>query len=163
MRFRLALSILIALALAASLAAQTKLSGTLECQKSDPVYSIPVGDRPDHVLTLSKTKCTWAKPPQIAGLAAKEHEYTASGDVAGSRLRSRTAAFGAMANGDRHFTVTQGTGTMKEGVTQTVEGTWSYTGGTGKLKGLKGKGTFKGKAAPDGTLTIEVEGEYQLP
>jgi hypothetical protein len=68
-----------------------------------------------------------------------------------------------MANGDRYFTVTQGTGAMKEGVAQTAEGTWSYTGGTGKLKGLKGKGTFKGKAAPDGTFTIEVEGEYQLP
>jgi hypothetical protein len=154
---------LLMLTLAASLAAQTKVSGTMQCGKSDPVYTIPVGDRPDHVFTISKTTCTWVKPPEIAGLAAKDHEYTSSRDVAGSRLRTRTAAFGTMANGDRYFTITQGTGTVKDGVTQTAEGTWSYTGGTGKLKGLKGKGTLKGKAAPDGTFTIEIEGEYQLP
>ena len=55
MRCRLILSILIVSALAASLAAQTKISGTLQCEKSDPVYSIPVGDRPDHVFSISKT------------------------------------------------------------------------------------------------------------
>ncbi len=163
MSTRTILTILIALTLAASLAAQTKISGTLQCGKSDPVYTIPVGDRPDHVFTLSKTTCTWVKPPEMAGVAAKDHEYTASGDITGSRLRNRTAAFGNMASGDRYFTVTTGSGTVKDGVIQTAEGTWSYTGGTGKLKGLKGKGTYKATGAPDGTFTIEVEGEYQLP
>ena len=43
------------------------------------------------------------------------------------------------------------------------EGTWTYTGGTGKLKGIKGKGTFKGTPNPDGTMTYQVDGEYQLP
>jgi hypothetical protein len=37
-------------------------------------------------------------------------------------------------------------------------------GGTGKLKGIKGKGTYiwKGEVA-DGSDTYEVEGEYELP
>jgi hypothetical protein len=48
-------------------------------------------------------------------------------------------------------------------VLESAEGKWSFGGGTGKLKGLKGKGTYKGKGAPDGTLTVEVEGEYELP
>jgi hypothetical protein len=51
----------------------------------------------------------------------------------------------------------------KDGKPDAAEGSWSYTGGTGKLKGLKGKGTFTGKAAADGTVTYEVEGEYTLP
>ena len=163
MRFRLILSILVVCALAASLAAQTKISGTLQCAKADPVYTIPVGDRPDHVFSISKTKCTWSTPLEMAGVAAKDYEYTAFNDISGSRARARSAGVGTMANGDRCFVVTQGTGTVKEGVPQTLEGTWSYTGGTGKLKGLKGKGTFKGKVAPDGTSTSEIEGEYQLP
>jgi len=163
MRLRIAASMLIALALAASLAAQTKISGTLQCDKSDPVYTIPVGDRPGHAFAISKTKCTWSKPLEMEGVAAKDYEYTGFNDVSGNRVRSRSAGVGTLANGDRCFVVAQGTGTVKEGVVQTLEGTWSYTGGTGKFKGLKGKGTYKGKVAPDGTYTSEVEGEYQLP
>jgi hypothetical protein len=163
MRLRLILSILIVFTLAASLAAQTKTSGTLQCAKSDPQYAIPVGDRPDHVFSISKAKCTWVKPFDMAGVAAKDYEYTAFNDISGSRARSRSVGIGTMANGDRCFVASQGSGTVKEGVAQTVEGTWTYTGGTGKLKGVKGKGTFKGKLAPDGTSTSEVEGEYQLP
>jgi hypothetical protein len=68
-----------------------------------------------------------------------------------------------MVNGDKYFTSTQGMVTLKEGISQTAEGTWSYTGGTGQLKGIKGKGTYRGKAAADGTFTVEVEDEYLLP
>ena len=46
---------------------------------------------------------------------------------------------------------------------QTSKGTWSYTGGTGKLKGIKGKGTYDGKGSSDGTATYQIEGDYTLP
>ncbi len=49
------------------------------------------------------------------------------------------------------------------GPPQTEEGTWSLMRGTGKLKGVKAKGTYQGKAGADGMMTYEVEGEYQLP
>jgi hypothetical protein len=52
---------------------------------------------------------------------------------------------------------------LKEGIFQSAEVTWTITGGTGKLKGLKGKGTSRGKGAADGTSTWEAEGEYELP
>ena len=38
-----------------------------------------------------------------------------------------------------------------------------FSSGTGKLKGLKGQGTYKGKGNADGSITYEVEGEYTLP
>jgi hypothetical protein len=153
----------LALTLASTVWAQTKTSGTLQCGKSDPSYTIPVGDRPDHALAIGKTKCTWTTAPEMAGTQAKEHEYTSFADIRGARGQVRSAAVGTMANGDKYYATTQGPSTIKEGVTQTSQGTWSYTGGTGKLKGIKGKGTYKGKIGPDGTMTIEVEGEYQLP
>jgi hypothetical protein len=155
--------VLLVLTLAIAVSAQTKISGVLQCGKADPSYMIPVGDRPGHAFAISKVKCTWTQAPEMAGVQAKEHEYTAFANVSGSRGWNRSAAVGTMANGDRYFTSTQGTLILKEGVSQAAEGTWSYTGGTGKLKGLTGKGTYKGKAAPDGTFTIEVQGEYQLP
>lgn len=157
------LTLLIVLTLSTTVWAQARISGTLQCGKSDPVYTIPVGDRPDHVFSIGKSKCTWIKAPEVAGIAAKDHELTAFDDASGNRARTRSAAVGTMANGDKYYVSTQGTATLKEGTAQTAEGAWSYTGGTGKLRGIKGKGTYKGKAAPDGAMTHEVEGEYQLP
>jgi hypothetical protein len=162
-RLKNVLLILLALSLAATAWAQTKTSGTLQCGKSDPSYQIPVGDRPDHVFSIGKAKCTWSTALEMAGTQSKDHESASFADIRGARGQVRTADVGTMANGDKYFVSTQGTTTVKEGVTQTYEGTWRYTGGTGKLKGLKGKGTFKGKAGADGAMTVEVEGEYQLP
>jgi hypothetical protein len=68
-----------------------------------------------------------------------------------------------MTNGDKYYARIQASGTLKDGVLESTEGKWSYAGGTSKLKGLKGKGTYTGKGAPDGTSTLEVEGEYELP
>jgi hypothetical protein len=68
-----------------------------------------------------------------------------------------------MANGDKMYVRIQGASTLKESVVESAEGAWSLTVGTGKLKGVKGKGTYKGKGAPDGSATYEVEGEYELP
>jgi len=40
-------------------------------------------------------------------------------------------------------------------------GTWGFTGGSGKLKGIKGKGTYTCAPSGDGS-SCNVEGEYQL-
>jgi hypothetical protein len=163
MHLRTIVVLLLVLTLPIAVSAQTKISGAMQCGKADPSYMIPVGDHPGHAFAISNVKCTWTQAPEIAGIQAKEHDYAAFADVSGTRGRNRSTAVGTMANGDRYFTSTQGTVILKEGVTQAAHGTWSYTGGTGKLKGITGKGTYKGKAALDGTFTIEVEGEYQLP
>jgi hypothetical protein len=58
-----------------------------------------------------------------------------------------------MDSGDKVFACHQGEGTYAYG----NEGTWSFTGGSGKLKGIKGKGTYT--CSPSGW---DIEGEYQL-
>jgi len=68
-----------------------------------------------------------------------------------------------MANGYKMYVRIQGSSRLKDSVVDSAEGAWSFTGGTGKLKGVEGKGTYKGKGAPDGSATYEVEGEYELP
>ena len=37
----------------------------------------------------------------------------------------------------------------------------TLVGGTGKLKGLKGQGTCKGKGASDGSVTWDCEGTFE--
>jgi hypothetical protein len=51
---------------------------------------------------------------------------------------------------------------MKDKMPADGHGTWAFTGGTGKLKGIKGKGTFSGKWNPDGTGAFDIEGDYML-
>jgi hypothetical protein len=58
---------------------------------------------------------------------------------------------------------TQSSATMKDGAVESTEGTWSFSGGTGKLMGVKGNGSFKGKGVTDGSATYDVAGEYELP
>lgn len=155
------LTLILALAFAAT--AQTKSSGTISCGKADPAYAIDVGDRTGHALSVSKIACAWTKPMEIAGLQTKDGYDVVSGDGSGDKVRGTGYHVSNMSNGDKIYVRFQGNDTMKDGKPGTTAGTWSYTGGTGKLKGIKGKGTYKGTADANGNMVSEVEGEYELP
>lgn len=162
MRIKFVMVCLTGLFLATTTWAQTKISGTSQCGKPDQQQAIEVGDRPGHSLTLSQGKCTWTKPMEIAAIQTKEDQVTVSGDSKGNKSAAHGYVVGTMSNGDKFFVHTRGTTTLKEGAVDTDEGKWNFSGGTGKLKGIKGGGTYKGKGGPEGT-TYEIEGEYQLP
>jgi len=69
-----------------------------------------------------------------------------------------------MENDDKAYVRFQGMSTVKEGAFTGGGGTWSFIGGTGKLKGLNGKGTYKALVAtPGGAAENQGEGEYSLP
>jgi hypothetical protein len=155
---------LIAIGLAADATAQTKTTGTLQCAKGDPVNMIEVGDNPGHSFVIAKTACTWSKPMDVGGSQTKEGVSVASEEMSGGKSSASGVHWTTMASGDKMFVRFQGKSTYdKDGKMLTSKGTWSYTGGTGKLKGVKGKGTYDGKGSPDGSATYEVEGEYTLP
>jgi hypothetical protein len=163
MRFRTALAFLAAVALAAAANAQTKISGTIQCAKADPQHAIEVGDSPGHMIGISKTACTWSKPMEIAGSKTKEGYSVSYDDMTATKDSGHGVHGSTMDNGDKFYVKFQGTGTIKDGGMQTASGTWSFASGTGKLKGIKGKGTYKGTGSADGSATYEVEGEYSLP
>ena len=164
MKQRMIWVVMLGLALASMSAAQTKTSGTISCTKPDPVYSIDAGDRAGHALGLLKTACTWTTPMQIEGVATKDGSDVVSSDASGTKVHANGYHLSNMANGDKIYVRFSGTDTItKEGKPDTSVGTWSYTGGTGKFKGITGKGTYKGKADASGNMVSEIEGEYTLP
>jgi len=163
MPYKTILAFLFVVSLATVAQAQTKISGTNHCAKPDPQSAVQVGDRPNHAFSVGQSKCAWTKPWEIAGTPGKQGVATFSGEITSNTSRFHAYYVDEMANGDKAYYRYQGTATLKDGVTQTEEGTWSLIGGTGKLKGAKGKGTYKSKAGADGTMTYEVEGEYELP
>jgi hypothetical protein len=142
--------------------AQTKFIGSQTCAKPDPSYSIPVGDRGDHVMSLSKDKCTWTRG-EIAGIKLKTDVDTiASEDISDTTSNDRGYGVTLLANGDTVFVQLEGVTTIRNDVPVSGRGTWTFTSGTGKLRGIKGKGTYDGKYSRDGTSTFTVEGEYQV-
>jgi hypothetical protein len=162
MKIRTALVFLAAAALTAAAGAQTKQSGTVQCGKGNPEQMIEVGDKPNHFMGVSKSTCTWTTPMDTGGLKSKDGYSVAAIDATGDKSTSHGVHVSTMDNGDKIYVKFQGSGTSKDGVTQADSGKWSYTGGTGKLKGIKGGGTYKGKGNADGSVTYEIAGEYTL-
>jgi hypothetical protein len=163
MQFRGIALFLGALTLPALSLAQTKISGTVKCSKPDQSQKIDVGDKPNHAFAISQGKCTWTKPMTIAGIQTKEDVGTNSGETTSTGAKGHGYVLGTMSNGDKFSVRTQTNDAYKDGNLQTTQGTWSFTSGTGKLSGIQGKGTFKGKPEADGSVVIDVEGEYTLP
>ncbi len=163
MRVRGLLVFLLATALATAAAAQTKISATEQCAKPDPMNTIDVGDRPGHALVIAKVQCTWSKPFEMAGSQVKDAVNVESSEMSGDKSSTNGYHNGTTADGDKYVVRYRGVARLKDGKLVAAEGTWSYISGTGKLKGIKGKGTYKGKSNADGTTIFDVEGEYQIP
>jgi len=163
----LCLAVLIA-AFAGFALAQNHISTTVKCDgKPDTQQSVEVGDQPGHVLILEKggggSNCTWSVPMQIGGLKATAITSADTVDLIGTKFQMQGYSVIAMENGDEGYARFQGAGNVKEGIA-TAEGTWSFTGGTGRLNGLKGKGTFKTSGPPEGGPgELKMEGGYSLP
>src|SRR5215471_7640489 len=104
-----------ALALAPVVLAQTKISGTLQCAKPDPVYKIDVGDTPGHAWQLSNDQCTWTKAVEMGGVQSKDGASATMQDVTATKVMSHGTHIGTMANGDKYYVKFQDTMKMKNG------------------------------------------------
>ena len=147
--------------LAATAGAQTKVSGTAQCGKPDPQQVLPVGDRPGHMLGIAQIKCTYTKPMEIGGDKSKDGVSTETSDISGNTSHPRGFHVMTMESGDKVFFSYQGTATSKDNALVELKGSWVMNGGSGKMKGIKGKGTVTCVPSGDG-LSCDVEGEYQL-
>jgi hypothetical protein len=138
--------------------AQTKSSMSGRCGKPDVQQNIPAGDQSDHVFTLGQGKC--ATKGEVGGTASKEGTFSEHGDVAGNRSKAWGVYVETFDSGDKIFYTYQATATMKDGALQTGQNKYQITGGTGKMKGIKGSGTCKTTGNPDGGLDYSCIGEY---
>ena len=147
--------------MAVGLSAQTKTSGTVTC-KPDPPSPVALTDKPNYSFAVGKAQCTWTKF-EVAGLQSKDGISTDLDEISGDTTTVRGYHVATMTNGDTWVAKYQGSGKSKDGKPVSGSGTYSFTSGTGKLKGIKGKGTYKGTPNTDGSMTYQVDGEYSLP
>lgn len=163
MKARLGSLLFLGVLVAFSLSAATKTSGTAMC-KQDPASPAPVSvsDMPNHAFVVGKAECTWTGFP-VAGQPYKDGVSVSLGEISGDTNSYNGYHVATTTTGDKTVVSFQGSGKLKDGKPVGESGTWTFTSGTGKLKGIKGKGTYKGTPNADGSMSYTVEGEYTLP
>ena len=141
---------------------QTKIAWSDSCSKPDPAYEVKVGDPASHSLGLAQVKCHATKPAEIGGDKSKEAVSTYAYDASGDKSREHGIYVLSLESGDMVSLPYQGTITLKDSKITSARGTWSFADGTGKLKGIKGKGTWHCSPMADGGFSCGGEGEYEL-
>lgn len=140
-----------------------KMTEQLKCGKSDQQHSIPVGDAPGHVYSITHSTCTYPKPGNI-GLAKKVFgEDVVFIETSGSRSTWHGVFTETMSNGDKLYYRHTGGAVLKDGAFISGEDRWQVSSGTGNYKGFTGKGICKPLPQADGTFLDECSGEYTAP
>jgi len=138
-----------------------KVDGKVRCGKPDPTYSIEVPDRPGHALVLTKRKCNWTEPMVFAGAKTKDGVAVDFTEKMEGTLHIHGFETDTLDNGEKVTWQSMGQVLAEKGPVSS-KGRWSLMRGTGKLKGIKGGGTYEGKLEADDALTLEFEGVYDL-
>ena len=143
--------------------AQEKISGVVHCLPLNPSYQIPVGDHEGHTYGLAQGTCTWTKPWEIAGVKNTQGVGTQKQETTGNTTKVRGVYVDTMANGDKAFYNFGFSLVTKKDGQHVMNHKWELVGGTGKLKGVKGKGTCTAKpSGSDGSFDYDCQGEYTL-
>jgi hypothetical protein len=164
MRARIMMFAGLTLLLVSAAGAQTKITGKANCAKPEVVGTADAGDKAGHTLTIQKAACTWSAGLEMAGAKAKDGADVEVVETWATKSTTNGTHVSNMDNGDKFFVSFHDTTPLKDGMPAgPIHGTWSFTGGTGKLKGLTGKGTYTVTPNADGSGAVDVEGDYTIP
>ena len=153
--------VILGLLIASTVAAQTKIKGKQHCQKPSALATAEAGDEPGHTMTLEKSTCTWLTPLAMVGQRSQEGTFVAFSEASSTKAATNGTYVGLMDNGDKFYIVFHWA-TLKDGHPERVRGDWTFTGGTGRLKGITGKGTYTATENEAGG-EANMEGEYSVP
>ena len=159
MKFKIVCGCAVFVFAVATTSAQTKNSFTGKCGKPDVQQSVPAGDKDGHMFALAQGKCVTTKG-EVAGATSKEGAFSEHQEISGSHVKLWGVYVETFDSGDKIFYTYQGTVTTKDGALQTAQNKYQMTGGTGKMKGMKGSGTCKFTGNADGGLDYSCTGEY---
>jgi hypothetical protein len=153
----------VALIVPAVAAAQgAKMSGSLVCSPPSNTHALPVEGLPNHAYSVAQVMCSWTKPWQIAGVAAKDGVATGSDAISAGLSNASGTFVDTMANGDKAIYKYSFKSVLKDGkVEKITDHRWELIGGTGKMQTLKGKGTCAATPEADGKVNYECQGEYK--
>jgi hypothetical protein len=138
------------------------VNSSWHCKAPSPAYIVPVPDQANHAYGIDQIACAATKG-EIAGVKEQDGIATEFAEVTGNTAKGHGVFVETLASGDKITIAYQSTGTMNNNQMQSGSNTWTVTSGTGKVKGITGKGTCKAKGNPDGTADFDCTGTYTIP
>ncbi len=121
--------------------------------------AVALSDSPNHELNL--VEVTGAQKSTDAKWNNATVTYWGIGDLVAGSGPQRGYFVNDHADGDRDWGTFDGKITGS-GDQVTLEGKWTFTGGTGKFQGLSGSGSYKGRMPSPSEVAMEWKGEYEL-
>jgi hypothetical protein len=146
-----------------------KISGHGESIRVIAEYRVYPDDVEHHSMALAIRKDKWMSDVKIAGLSFNDATIILRifEDYIAFNGPHRGQITGTFKSDDKFFENFEGStkATFAKGQPSkiTFEGKWSFTGGTGKLKGIKGGGTYTGEVTSEGVARYDWTGNYELP
>jgi hypothetical protein len=140
---------------------QTALNTSWKCSTVEPVNAVPVAGQAGHAYSIYQVKCTATKG-QIAGVKDRSGTATEFADVNGTSHKGHGIYVETLANGDMITYDYQFTATVENKIAQSASNTWTMLSGTGKMKGITGSGSCKGKGNADAPLSLDCTGNYTV-
>lgn len=150
------------LAAAAFAQGQKTLSATSNCGIALVHQAVAIDDGGHHSISLDQRECSFENPTELSGSRIVRYVSSGVDDVQFDKARDQGYVVGETANGDQYFLRYEGTSALKDGIPLHLEGTWKFTGGTGRLRGLSGQGTYRAQPTPSGGMVFKLEGSYQV-
>lgn len=151
----------VVLTLSAPVSAQMAINTSWKCAKANPSLAVPIPDSADHAYIVEQSVCTATKG-EVGGVKDKDGVATEFVEATGATSKGHGVFVATLANGDKMFYSYTLTGTSKNNMFDTGGNQWTITGGTGKFKGVTGKGTCKGKGNADGSSVFDCTGTYAM-
>ena len=118
-----------------------------------------VGDMPDHALQMAGFSGT-QRASEPAWDGARMTYWGTSDTMSGNGTQKGYWANERL-DGDRDWGTFEGT-VKNEGGAVTTEGTFAFSGGTGRLSGISGQGTYRGRYVSPTEVEMEWKATYQL-
>jgi hypothetical protein len=116
-------------------------------------------DRPNHVIQLAEIHATQKSSDPLWNNSRLT--YCGVTDLASGTGTQRGYFVNEHSNGDRDCGTFEGN-VATSGAQTTIEGTFTFTAGTGSLKGIRGNGTFKGRQISPTEIEMNWTGAYEV-
>jgi len=120
---------------------------------------IMLTDQPGHGMSIGEVSGTQKSPDPLWNDASIT--YWAVTDLVGGKGSQRGYFDNVHADGARDWGTFEGKVSTKNGTTS-IAGTWKYSGGDGKYRGIKGGGKFKVVMKSETELGCNWSGDYKL-
>jgi hypothetical protein len=161
MKFKIACAcVFFAFAIAAT-PAQTNSTTGGKCDKPDVMQQVPAGDKDGHSFIIQQGKC--APKAEVGGAKATAATFSEHDEAMGNKMKGWGMYVETYDSGDKIFYNYQTTATTKDNAMVSGTNKYQVTGGTGKMKGIKGSGTCTLKGNADSSVDYECTGAYTMP